>query len=143
MFDVSIQLTCTRKSGTLSRVIRDIKLFGLQYTSHGIEHFDDHCEITINGAGVLNCSREKLIEVLTDNPQIDSVKNLRISRDGQEITTFRTQYSRDYIHANERISEAVLLSAEKRLAEIMGPVASYLVEEFAQLRAQLPVTLHP
>ena len=90
MFDVSIQLVCTRKPGTLSRLIRDIKLFGLQYTSHGIQHYDDHCEITINGSGILNCSREKLIEILTDNPQIDSVKNLSISRNGQEITTFKT-----------------------------------------------------
>ena len=34
MFDVSLQLLCTSKSGTLSRVIREIILLGLQYKHH-------------------------------------------------------------------------------------------------------------
>jgi len=37
MFDVSLQLLCTSKSGTLSRVIREINLSGLQYKHHQIE----------------------------------------------------------------------------------------------------------
>ena len=132
MIDVTIELTCSRKPGTLSRLIRDIKLFGLQYNSHGIKHFNDHCEIIIVGHGVLNCSREDLIKVLSDIPEITEVKSLTISRDGHEITTYRTEFSKDYIHAREPLSEAVLLSAEKRLAEILGPIASYLVEMAAR-----------
>jgi hypothetical protein len=31
MFDVSLKLLCTRKPGTLSRVIREINLSGLRY----------------------------------------------------------------------------------------------------------------
>jgi hypothetical protein len=38
MFDVSLQLLCTSKSGTLSRVIREINLLGLQYKHHQIEY---------------------------------------------------------------------------------------------------------
>jgi len=37
MFDVSLKLLCARKSGTLSRVIREINLLGLQYKNHQIE----------------------------------------------------------------------------------------------------------
>jgi hypothetical protein len=34
ILDVSLQLLCTSKSGTLSRVIREIILLGLQYKHH-------------------------------------------------------------------------------------------------------------
>ncbi len=132
MFDVSIQLVCSRKPGTLSRLIRDIKLFGLQYTGHDIQQFPGRSEITINGQGVLNCSRDRLIELLTEMPDILSVKELYISREGRQITTFKTQYSRDYIKASAPLSQAVLLAAEKRLAETLGPVSSFLVEVASQ-----------
>ena len=41
MIDVTIYLKCSKKPGTLSRLIRDIKLFGLIYSSHDIQHQHD------------------------------------------------------------------------------------------------------
>ena len=52
MFDVSLQLLCTSKSGTLSRVIREINLLGLQYKNHQIEFVGEHTCITVNAMGV-------------------------------------------------------------------------------------------
>ena len=66
MFDVSLQLLCTRKSGTLSRIIREFKLFGLQYQNHKIDFDDDKSHITINAIGDLNCPLDSL-EELFDN----------------------------------------------------------------------------
>lgn len=132
MFDISIQLQCSNKPGTLSRLIRDIKLFGLRYSDHDIKYMGRECEITVNGSGILNCSRDDLIEILTDSQEVLSVKKLVISKDGNEITTFRTRFSRDYIPSNQPLTHAIVLSAEKRLAEILGPVASFLVETAAQ-----------
>lgn len=132
MFDVSIKLLCTRKPGTLSRLIRDIKHFGLQYSDHDIAYIGEDCQIIVNGSGILNCSKEDLIDVLNDLTEVKEVQNLTISKDGNEITTFRTRYSRDFIRSTEPLTQTVLLAAEKRLAEIMGPVASYLVETAAE-----------
>lgn len=132
MFDVTIELSCSKKPGTLSHLIRDIQRFGLQYTRHDISHHNNHCNLTIVGHGVLNCSRDDLLEILNDIPEVTQVRKLSIFRDGHEITTFRTEFSKDYIHTREPLSEAVLLSAEKRLAEIIGPIASYLVEMAAR-----------
>ena len=131
MFDISIQLLCSRKPGTLSRLIRDIKHFGLQYSDHDIVYDGDECEITVNGSGILNCSREDLIEILGELSEVKVVQKLTISRNGNEVTTFRTRFSRDNIHPSEPLTHTVLLAAEKRLAEIIGPVASYLVETAA------------
>jgi hypothetical protein len=57
MFDVSLQL-CTSKSGTLSRVIREINFLGLQYKHHRIESVGEHTRITVNAMVDLNCTRE-------------------------------------------------------------------------------------
>lgn len=132
MFDVSIKLLCSKKPGTLSRLIRDIKHFGLQYSDHDIVYNGEDCQITVNGSGVLNCTKEDLIEVLDDLTEVKEVQNLTISKDGHEITTFRTRYSKDFIPASEPLTHTVLLAAEKRLAEILGPVASFLVETAAE-----------
>lgn len=131
MFDISIQLLCSRKPGTLSRLIRDIKHFGLQYSDHDIVYDGDECEITVNGSGILNCSRQDLIEILGELSEVKVVQKLTISKNGNEVTTFRTRFSRDNIHPSEPLTHTVLLAAEKRLAEIIGPVASYLVETAA------------
>lgn len=129
MFDVSIQILCTRKPGTLSRLIRDIKLLGLQYSEHNIAYMDDTAVITVKGTGKINCSREQLIDMLTNMPEIISVQELTIKKEGEEVQTFRTQNSNNFILSSETLTPAVLLTAEKRLAEILGPVATYLVEE--------------
>ena len=40
--------------------------------------------------------------------------------------------SPDHIAAQERLTPAVILAAEKRLSEILGPVASFIVESTAK-----------
>ena len=45
MFDVSLQLLCTRKSGTLSRVVREINLLGPQYNNHQIKFSGEHTHL--------------------------------------------------------------------------------------------------
>jgi hypothetical protein len=132
MFDVSIHLLCTRKSGTLSRIIRDIKLFGLQYQDHSIDYLGDQSLIVVNSAGELNCSQERLTKFFHEFDEIVDVPNVTIMRDGEEITEFRTTASKTHIGAKEPLSPAILLVAEKRLSEIMGPIASLLVETASQ-----------
>ena len=132
MIDVSIHLICTRKPGTLSRLIRDIKLFGLIYSSHDIEYNGENSVITVHGTGDLNCTRDKLIEVLNNLPEIISILDVTISHYGKEMEQFETHTSNELIHFQELLTPAILLTAEKRLAETMGPIASYLVETAAQ-----------
>jgi hypothetical protein len=132
MFDVSIHLLCTRKSGTLSRIIRDIKLFGLQYQDHSIDYLGDQSLIVVNSVGELNCSQERLTKFFHEFDEIVDVPNVTIMRDGEEITEFRTTASKTHIGAKEPLSPAILLVAEKRLSEIMGPIASLLVETASQ-----------
>ena len=132
MINVTINLICTRKPGTLSRLIRDIKLFGLIYTAHDIEYKDNNSLITVHGAGQLNCTREKLMEVLDHLPEVISIMAVTITQDGQEIEQFETQNSNELIHSMDLLTPAILLTAEKRLAEIMGPIANYLVETAAK-----------
>jgi len=128
MFDVSIQLLCTKKSGTLSRIIRDIKLFGLQYQNHTIDYQGDQTLIVINAAGDLNCTRESLVELFGEFKEVLQVLNVSVSQDGSEVTKFKTIASQAHIEALEALSPAILLAADKRLSEIMGPIASLLVE---------------
>jgi len=131
MIDVSIQIYATRKSGTLSRIIREIKLFGLDYKRHKINYEGDQCFIAIESSGELNCTRDTLIEVFESLPEVIMVDQLAITRDGEEVKEFRTTTSEAYIGAREALSPAILLSAEKRISEILGPVASFLVEKAA------------
>ena len=132
MFDVSIQLLCTKKSGTLSRFIRDIKLFGLQYQSHAIDYHADQSVIVINSPGKLNCTPARLAELFAEFSEVIEVKNVTVSSFGEEITEFKTTASNTHIEALEPMSPAILLVAEKRLSEIMGPIASLLVEIASQ-----------
>lgn len=132
MFDVSIQLLCTRKSGTLSRIIREINLIGLQYQSHKIDFSDDHSVITVNASGELNCTRQSLEALFDRFPEVQAVQELSVSQDGDEVTQFKTTVSEARISALEHLSPAVVLAAEKRMSEILGPVASFIVESAAQ-----------
>ncbi|MDH3389908.1 MAG: hypothetical protein OEN02_18630 [Gammaproteobacteria bacterium] len=131
MFDVSLRLLCTSKSGTLSRVIRELNLVGLQYQSHQIETRGDRARISIGAVGDLNCSLESLEELLGAISEVLSVEDLQISRDGKAVTEFRTRVSETRISADEHLSPAVILAAEKRLSDILGPVASVIVEAVA------------
>lgn len=128
MFDVSIQLLCTRKPGTLSRIIRDIKLFGLQYHSHTIDYQDDKSVIVINSLGDLNCTQARLMEVFGEFSEVLEVQNVSVLSNGAEVTEFKKTASNARIGALEPLSPAILLAAEKRLSDIMGPIASLLVE---------------
>ena len=131
MFDVSLQLLCTRKSGTLSRVIREIHLLGLQYKNHQIEFADEHTHITVNAIGELNCTRESLEELFDKFSEVLQVQNLNVRQDGKDVTQFKTTASETHISAHEPLTPAVVLAAEKRLSGILGPVASFIVESAA------------
>jgi len=138
MIDVTIQLLCARQTGILSRLIRNFKLFGLTYSGHNMEGQGGNSLITVNGSGELNCTREKLEQVLRDFPGVISVSNISIRHEGDEVSAPKTGISSGQIDPFEQIdplqalTPAILLIAEKRLAETLGPVASYLVETAAQ-----------
>lgn len=132
MIDVSIHILCERKPGILSRLIRDIKLFGLVYTGHNIEYTDDQCLISVDGHGELNCTREELQEMLNQFPGVLSVMDISIRHQGSEVSGHKTSITSERVNPEEALSPTILLMAEKRLAETLGPVANYLVETAAQ-----------
>jgi hypothetical protein len=132
MIDVTINLLCSRKPGILSRLIRDIKIFGLIYTGHNIEYQDNRCQITINGSGELNCTRDKLEQMLNDFPGVITVTHVSIKHDGTEVSGLKTTISSEQIDPHQALTPNILLMAEKRLAETLGPISSYLVENATQ-----------
>lgn len=132
MIDVLIRVHCTRKPGTLSRIIREIKLFGLEYQNHKIKYEGNNCFLSVYAHGELNCTPEQLIDLFEDIPAVVAVLQLILSRDGVEISDYKTTTSNIHINSSEEITPAVLLAAEKRMSEILGPVASYLVENAAE-----------
>ena len=113
MFEVSIHLLCTKKPGTLSRIIRDIKLLGLQYQSHTIDYHDDRSLIVINSEGELNCTQDRLVEMFGEFREVLEVRNVSVTRDGEEVTGFKTTVAQAHIAALESLSPAILLAAEK------------------------------
>ena len=131
MFDVSLRLLCSTKSGTLSRVIRELNLVGLRYRSHRIETSTKRSLISISATGDLNCSLESLEGLFAGFPEVIEVEELRVTRDGKSVTEFRTRVSEIHISSDEHLSPAVILAAEKRLSDILGPVASVIVEAVA------------
>ncbi len=131
MFDFSLQLLCTSKSGTLSRLVREIHQVGLQYQSHQIETNGDESRISITAAGVLNCTLESLEELFANFPEVLQVQQMRVTSDGRDVTEFKTVISETQVAAGEQLTPAVVLAAEKRLSEILGPVASVIVEAVA------------
>lgn len=132
MFDVSLQLLCTSKSGTLSRLIREINLCGLQYKNHKIDTNSEHSHIMINASGDLNCSLESFKELFVEFPEVLQVRHLKITKEGKDVEQFKTRVSQTHISAQEHITPALVLAAEKRLSDILGPVASFIVETAAQ-----------
>jgi len=132
MFDVSLQLLCTSKSGTLSRLIREINLCGLQYKNHMIDTNSEHSHITINASGDLNCTLESFEELFVEFPEVLRVQQLKVTRDGKDVDQFKTRVSQAHISAQEHLTPALVLAAEKRLSDILGPVASFIVETAAQ-----------
>ena len=128
MFDVRLQLLCTARSGTLSRLIREINQIGLQYTSHEITANDDESTITINASGDPNCTRKTLQDLFTDFPEVLQLQQLDIHRDGKPVNEFRTRVTQKKIPASEQLTPAVRLAAEKRLSDMLGPAASVIVE---------------
>ena len=131
MLDLRLQLLCSRKSGTLSRVVREISVVGLQYQNHQIETRGDEVHFTINASGDPNCNLENLRELFDGFPEVKQVIELRASRGGKDVTEFKTRVSSSRISAADQITPAVTLAAEKRLSDILGPVASVIVESVA------------
>ena len=131
MFDLSLQLLCTSRSGTLSRLVREIGQVGLQYRGHRIESDGDRSRISIDAFGDPNCSLENLQELFASFPEVLEVLQLRLSSDGRNVTEFKTRVSETRLSASEQLTPAVILAAEKRLSDILGPVASVIVETIA------------
>lgn len=132
MLEVRLQLLCTRKPGTLSRVIREINMVGLQYRDHRIENSDDYAQITVSANGEMNCSPESLKEFFEDYPDVLGVLELSLSRDGKPVEEVRTRVSETHLSVKDRLTPAIVLGAEKRLSDILGPVASVIVEAVAK-----------
>lgn len=132
MIDVTLQLFCTRKAGSLSQIIRAIKLFGLQYQNHKIGNGKKYSVIMIIARGNLNCTRQALQEYFLNLPEVIKVQKLEITRNGKNVSEFKTTRSDAHITATEKLTPAIILAAEKRLAEVLGPVASFIVETQAE-----------
>jgi acetolactate synthase regulatory subunit len=131
MFDFSLQLLCTSKPGTLSRLVREIHQVGLQYQAHQIETSGDKSRISITAIGVLNCTLESLEELFNKFPEVLKVEQMRVTSEGKDIDEFKTVVSETHVAATEQLTPAVILAAEKRLADIIGPVASVIVDAVA------------
>ena len=131
MLEVRLQLLCTKQPGTLSRVIREINLVGLQYVSHRIENSEDYSQLTINAHGDMNCSPESFREFFDDFPGVLGVQELQLTRGGKPVTEVRTRVSDTRLSAKDQITPAIVLSAERRLSDILGPVASLIVASVA------------
>lgn len=132
MFDFSLQLLCSSKSGTLSRLVREIHQVGLQYRAHQISTSGDQSQISISAVGALNCSLESLEEMFANFAEVIQVQQLRVTSDGKDVTEFKTIVSETQVASGEQLTPAVVLAAEKRLSDILGPVASVIVEAVSQ-----------
>lgn len=128
MFEVRLQLLCTARSGTLSRLIREINQVGLQYTSHKISANGVESNITINANGDPNCSRKALQDLFTNFPEVLELQQLDIHQDGKPANEFRTRVNDRKVAKTEQLTPAVRLAAEKRLSDMLGPVAAVIVE---------------
>lgn len=128
MFDFSLQLLCTSKPGTLSRLVREIHQVGLQYQAHQIETSGNESRISITAIGVLNCTLESLEELFNNFPEVLQVQQMRVTSEGKDVDQFRTVVSKTQVAASEHLTPAVVLAAEKRLSDILGPIASVIVD---------------
>ena len=131
MFDFSLQILCTSRPGTLSRLVREIGQVGLQYRGHRIESEGENSRISIDAVGDPYCSLESLQELFSNFPEVLEVLQLNLSSDGRVVTDFKTQVSETHVSDAEPLTPAVILAAEKRLSDILGPVASIIVESVA------------
>lgn len=131
MLDFSLQLLCTSKPGTLSRLVREIHQIGLQYQAHQINTSGDQSQISITAIGDLNCSLESLEEMFGNFPEVIQVQQMRVTSEGKDVTEFKTIVSETHVASGEHLTPAVVLAAEKRLSDILGPVASVIVDAVA------------
>lgn len=128
MYDASLQLLCSRKSGTLSRIVREIHALGLQYRGHKIANQGDYTLITIDAGGELNCTPENFAATLSGFAEVVEVRQVSLTRKGKPVKQVRTESLEKRIAASAAITPAIQVVAEKRLSEVLGPVASFLVE---------------
>lgn len=131
MYDFSLKLLCTSKPGTLSRLVREIGQVGMQYRGHRIEDNGKQSNISIDAVGDPNCTLESLEELFGNFPEVLEIVQLRLSSGGRDVTEFKTRVSATHVSATEQLTPAVVLAAEKRLSDILGPVASVIVETVA------------
>ncbi len=135
MARLSIRFQCTKKAGTLARLIKNVLLVGLTYERHHIDTWEDDCEISIIAQGSLNCSREKLIEIFEELPDVMKVQVTEFSAEGdfekaQVVDAASVAESR--VSASELLTAEILLDVENKMTQIIGPVGRLLVESAAQ-----------
>ncbi len=132
MLDATLQLLCSRKPGTLSRLLRELGQFGLQYRSHQIAEAGDQLRITILAGGELKGTPDELAAMLREFDEVVALENLKLERNGKSVSEFRNRRTQLRIAADEALTPAVLAAAEQRLSEILGPAASFVVETCAR-----------
>lgn len=128
MYDISLRLLCANKPGTLSRTIRQMKIIGMRYQRHQIKKQGENVIITIDSVGEITSRLVDLKELFENSSNVLKMLELNVFKDGVKITNFKTTISESLIAVNEALTPAVILSAESRLSEILGPASSYIIE---------------
>jgi len=135
MIDSSVKLLCTRKSGTLSRLIRRLKEFGLQYQHHDIESSDDYSEISVTCIGDLPLLESELRDSLMTLPEVINILEFSIKGNHlkPQIPSVKQPQNKESV-ANKldvsfEITPNVIKLTERRLTKIIGPVAPFLVQK--------------
>ena len=127
--NIVITVTTNSKAGALSRIIRNIVHYGLIYNGQSIDNNGQHTIMKIKCSGELHCTKERLAEIIGDLPEVMTVNDINLTGN---IKAKDTSQSQSLLSAQEPLSPPILLAAEKRLSNIVGPVASYLVETISR-----------
>ena len=129
--DVIISIVTNGKAGVLSQIIRDIGHYGLVFKDMKFIQNQHNRMIKVYCSGKLHCASDRLIEILERHENVIKVENIEFNNESESkpVSNKKIHNADDKIMAHVEITPAVLLLAEKRLADIMGPVATILVEE--------------
>jgi len=123
--DISIIASTKNKPGVLSKVIRELGHYGLIYEGQKMEINNNLRVIEFHCTGRLHCEKGRLISILEEIPNVIKIVDIIVKEDsGSDIKA-----SEGFLGDKEPLSSAVILAAEKKLSNIIGPVATYLVEQ--------------
>jgi|GEM_PF-936518 len=121
--NIVITVTTSSRPGVLSGIVRDIGHYGLIYNGQSIDKKGSFTILKIKCSGELHCTKERLAATIEELPEVHRVNDISVSGSIKPVKA-----SQSHLSSHEPLSTAVLLAAEKRLSNIIGPVASYLVE---------------